>query len=307
MFGKKRFSVDNTQQRASTPQQPCMIPHKRIFKEKTSEEIFSARCRGEQLRLKESLLSVHRNRAADSDDSFSDDIPDFQFLKSSGWKPSGAKAAPIPKPPPVSPRKPAADEGEVKPLSADAVTKRLLDDIERRSQKHEKELEKALKKTEATHKPQITRKPGEEEPPPADPNKVTKRLLDDVQRRSQMHEKAVEKALKRGTGEPKKLEDLDHFIDKLYNQPRQRQQAKQEAIQRKLFTPKAPKKLTPEEQRANSARMYTAGREREKQAIERAAKKYIDDVKKPAAKLSEEQLKETGLRLSQRRHTTSVG
>jgi hypothetical protein len=256
----------------------------------------------------------------------------LEFLQPRRWKPSGAKPSSIPdvlKSParPASARSASqqgsADGGQSEAGSAQGpkvnvghLLQRLWhDDIEKRKTTHKKALEKALAKTECHQPNHVPTKPGEEPPKPPDTNATIQRLfVDDIKRRETVHEKAMEKVLKKKDpvgpdGKPRpepKIEDLEVHVDRLYNQARSRHEANKEALLRKLkLAPQPPKKLTKEAQRAQSARLYNQGVQREKEAIAKFVKKYIDDRTVEYPKLTDEELKETSERLVQKKRSTS--
>lgn len=148
--------------------------------------------------------------------------------------------------------------------------------------------------------------------PPSNVNvqKLTERMCNDVTIRRQKHATAVQKAAENANAAQNRPQtrsggdagsrktDPDEFFRRLVEEPIALHAKHMHALTEKLCgRAQSPRKLKPEEQAAMSARLYREGVDRQRAAVQRAAKKYIDDVSPKYASMCKEDLLESGARL----------
>lgn len=276
--GRRRVPMEKTAFVESSPAR-VSDSRKRTFPEARADDVEARRCAGERRVLRESLQAIAYRAEGTQQENLRapEDAPPFAFLAHSGWRPSGGKAAPIP-PPPPSPRQILTDLPKVT-----EVNERLLKPPHRKEWK-EPVVEKKV----------------------VDVEKLVKHFTDDVKQREVKHQVLINKCAARHDHAkppppPLKPDDIEGFVERHVTNPMHRQQIKHDQLLRKFAPAPPPRRLDAEAQRASTARLYTAGVERERDAIARACKKYLDDRSPRATPRTREQWAETAERLHVRK------
>lgn len=146
-----------------------------------------------------------------------------------------------------------------------------------------------------------------------DVTKLTERMNNDVQQRSARQKEREKKAAAQLQESPKAKHDADsgvpaapplfkdpeEYFKRLVDDPLKKREKQLEDLTKKLVTPnKSDRKLTSADVKEMATRLYNKGVQHQREAINHAAKKYIDDQAPKFPVMSPEELRQMSLRLN---------